>query len=436
MQTMRFNYIYSLILIFSFTTKIYAQQIPAPAQSESILVLGATLHIGDGNVIENGALAFDKGKITLVGDATQIRLDRSQYGRIIEANGQHLYPGFIAPNTQIGLTEIDAVRATNDFREVGVFNPNIRSVIAFNTDSKVTPTIRSNGILIAQIVPQGGRISGQSSVMELDGWNWEDAVYRMDDGIHLSWPRRFVRSGWWAEPGKSKLNKKYDQQLQELDAFFASAQAYQKQAKPSTFNLKFDAMKGLFDRSKTLYLHIHEAKAIMTAIQWAKEYDLKVCLVGGRDAWMIADFLKDQKIGVILRPPHSLPSTTDTDIDMPYKSASLLHKAGVHFCFSLDGAWAQRNLGFQAGQAVAYGLPYEAAISALTRDAASLLGISDRVGTLTVGKDATVFISTGDALDMRFSAVQHAFIRGKAIDLDNKQKALYRKYQAKYKGKE
>ena len=143
--------------------------------------------------------------LKIVADASMIRIDPNAFDTIYKVYNKHIYPAFIAPNTTIGLTEIDAVRATHDYAETGNINPNIRSLIAYNTDSKIINTVRTNGILIAQVTPQGGLISGQSSVVYLDGKNWQDAVLKADDGIHINWPNSYYKTGWWAEPGKTKI---------------------------------------------------------------------------------------------------------------------------------------------------------------------------------------------------------------------------------------
>jgi len=407
---------------------LFAQQTPAPEQSGAVLIMGATAHLGNGKVIPNAAIGFENGKLTLVADANTVRIDPAKYPTQIDAQGKHVYPGFIAPNTTLGLIEIEAVRATNDMREVGSFNPNLRSIIAYNTDSNITPTVRSNGVLMAQVVPQGGRVSGQSTIVQLDAWNWEDAAYATDEGIHLNWPRSF---NWW----NNEANKDYPDQVEEIKTNFKEAQAYAKNKKVTKPNLKMEAMKGLFDKSKTLYVHTGNVKSITEAVLFFKDFGVNLVIVGGTDTWMITDLLKDHKVSVILGDTHSLPSRSDSDIDESFKTAKVLKEAGVLYAFGMNGAWQQRNLAFQAGQAVGYGLDYEDAVTALTLNTAKILGIDKTVGSLEEGKDATLFISEGDALDMRTCKLTQAFIGGRKIDLDNKQKALYRKFQEKYRGK-
>lgn len=410
-----------------------AQNTPAPKQSESILIIGATAHLGTGEAIENSAIGFENGKITFVGTAD--KADKTAFATIINATGKDVYPGFIAPNNQLGLVEIEAVRATRDDREVGFFNPNIRSIIAYNTDSKVTPTIRSNGVLLSQITPQGGRISGQSSVVQLDAWNWEDATVNTDEGIWMSWPRYYTWTGWWAEPGEIKMNDDYNEQVQAIKDYFKEAKAYANAQPSDEKNLKFEAMKGLFldgEKSKTLYVRVDFSKAMMEVVNFAKAEDIEVVLVGANDAWMITDFLKENDISLIISQTHRLPSREDEDVDMPFKTPKILSDAGINFALSINDMWQQRNLPFQAGHAVGYGLDYEKAVQAVTLNPAEIMGIEDTYGSLEAGKSATLFISKGDVLDMRTCEVEQAFIDGREIDLNNKHKALYEKFKAKY----
>jgi len=423
--------ILSILIICALSVLVFAQQTPAPPQSKSILILNAKAHLGTGKIIENSAIGFVDGKITLVTDATTNPPNTDEWNKVIDATGKEIYPGFIAPNTQLGLVEINAVRATRDSREVGGFNPNVRAIISYNTDSRVTPTVRTNGVLTAQIVPEGGRISGSSSIVQLDAWNWEDAAYKTDEGIHLNWPSMHTRSGWWAAPGPTKKNDDYSEQTAKIKRHFSEANAYTKST-PESKNLKFEAMRGLYDGSKKLYVHTNSAKAIIEVIQFAKEADLEVVIVGGKEAWLVADELVASETPVILSNTQSLPSNVDDDIDQPFKTPNMLHEKGVLFALSMEGAWEQFNLAFQAGQAVSYGLPYEEAIKALTANTAKIMGIDDRIGTLEAGKDATFFICVGDVLDMRTNKVEQAFIEGREISLDNKFKRLARKYRGKY----
>lgn len=405
------------------------------AQPKSILIINGTAHLGTGEVIPNSVIGIRDGKISLVGDATVIRIDRSAYSEVIDAGGKHIYPGFIAPVTTLGLAEMDAVRATTDFRETGGTMPHVRSLIAYNTESVIIPTVRSNGILLAQPTPRGGNISGTSSIVKLDGWNWEDAVYRIDDGIHINWPIFQGRKFFDEETGKEK-NKEYNRQLEELKQLMTEARAYYTTENKSEKNIRFEAIQHLFDGTETAYIHANDVKEIIEAVQFAKNYQLKkVVIVGGRESWMVTDLLRENNISVIVSRLHELPELPETDVDQPYKLPFLLQQGGVLFCLTGAGAKdaaSTRNLPFLAGTAAAYGLSKEQALQSITLNAAKILGIDQTTGSIETDKDATLFISTGDALDMRSNHLEQAFIKGVSIDLYNRQEALYDKYRKKY----
>jgi imidazolonepropionase-like amidohydrolase len=424
----------SLFILTLFITAFSA------AQTKSILIMNATAHLGNGTVIQNSLIGIKDGKISLVADATTAKIDKAAYGEVIDAAGKQVYPGMIAPNSTLGLTEIDAVRATNDFHEVGTTLPNVRSLIAYNTDSKVIPTVRCNGVLLAQITPRGGMVSGTSSIVMLDGWNWEDAAYKVDDGIHVNWPR--IQSRKYLDedniyPGPYEKNKEYTRQVNELKKLVADAKAYNETEAKEEKNLRFEAMKGIFTGAQTLFIHVSNVKEIIEAVSFVKANAIpKVSLVGGRDSWMVAELLKENNISVVVARVHDLPEHPDDDVDQPYKLPALLQKAGVLFCLNNEQGEMEasntRNLPFMAGTAAAYGLTKEEALMSVTLSAAKILGIDKTTGSLEVGKDATLFISTGDALDMKSNNVENAFVKGVSIDLNNDQKALYEKYKKKY----
>lgn len=424
------NVILTFITIANLSVALAQVPAPGPKQERAMVIVGGTVHVGDGTVKTNQAIGIEYGKITFIQDVSTIRLNSAE-SDIIKADGKHIYPGFIVPNTTLGLTEIESVRATNDFREVGSLNPNVRSIIAFNTDSRIIPTIRTNGVLMAQVTPRGGLISGQSSVVHLDAWNWEDAIVAEDDALHLNWPNRYTRSGWWAEPGSTTTNDKYAEQVQAAKEFFSKAKAYAVSTAEEK-NLRLEAIKGLFNGTKRLFVHVDEAKSITESVLLLQEWGVKnVVIVNGSEAWRVADFLSQKKIPVVLRRMHELPYSEDDAYDQPYKNATILHKAGVKFCLNYEGdmeAMGARNLPFTAGTAVAFGLPYEEAVRAISLSAAEILGIDKRCGSIATGKDATLFISAGDALDMRTNRVEMALIEGRKIDLNNHQSELFKKF--------
>jgi imidazolonepropionase-like amidohydrolase len=426
-----------LILTLCVSVISFAQQTPGDKQTTAITIEGATAHLGNGDVIENALIMFENGTLTFVGSAnTKI----ARKGTIIDAKGKHVYPGFIAPNSTLGLVEVDAVRATNDDDEVGAMNPHIRSLIAYNTESKVVESMRPNGVLMAQITPRGGRISGTSSVVQLDAWNWEDAAIKTDDGIHLNWPSTYSRGRWWlGEPNVLKENKNYTKEIQELTNYFAQSKAYNAN-KTSPKDLPFEALEGLMDGSKKLFVHVDNEKGITDAINFAKAENIKhLVIVGGYEANNVVDLLKENNIPVLLQRIHSRPNGDDHDYDLPYKLATQLVKAGILVGLENAGDMERmntRNLPFLAGTTVAYGLSKAQALSLITLNTAKILGVDDKVGSLEVGKDATLFISQGDALDMRTNKLDQAFIQGRNISLETHQTELYKRYSKKYNNKQ
>ena len=426
--------IYIIIALIGLSINTKAQQTPSKKQTKSVLILNATAHLGNGKLIENSAIGFKDGKITLVADATLIKLSNA-FEITIDATGKHVYPGFIAPNSTLGLVEIDAVKSSDDKKEIGSINPNIRSIIAYDANSKVIETVRPNGILMAQITPRGGRISGTSSIVQLDAWNWKEALVKENDGIHLDFPVTFSKSGSWFEPGTSAANKEYQKQVEEITSFFANAKAYLADVSKER-NLIFESMKGLFDASQTLFIHADTEKQIIDAIQFAKANDIKkTVIIGGFEAYKSADLLYKNNIGVLLKRVHDMPENEDQAIDLPYKMAKILADKGIVVGLENSGDMERmqtRNLPFLAGTCAAYGLNKEQALQLITLNTAKLLGIDSFCGSLEEGKDATLFISEGDALDMRTNILTHAFIQGRRINLETHQTQLYDKYKEKY----
>lgn len=430
---MKIKLIYSLVC-FLFLGNMLAQQTPAPKQTQDYSIEGATAHLGNGEVIENSLIMFSNGKIKFVGSA---KMKIARMGTIINAKGKHVYPGFIAANTSLGLAEIDAVRATRDVDEVGTMLPHIRSIIAYNTESKVVETMRPNGVLMAQVAPRGGVISGTSSIVQLDAWNWEDASIKTDDGIHMNWPNAFSRGRWWMgeDPGL-KPNKDYQKNIEEFKDFFANAKSYLASNKP-TKNLPYESLQGVLNGSQKMFVHVSGKKGITDAVNTCKELGIKnIVIVRGQEAEKVADLLNANNIPVILERAHRLPNGEDTDYDRPYRAAKILADAGILVGLGMEGEMERmstRNLPFYAGTYAAYGLDKEKAVQLITGNNAKILGIDDKVGTLEVGKDATLFISEGDALDMRTNILNEAFIQGRKISLESHQTKLWKRYSDKYK---
>jgi imidazolonepropionase-like amidohydrolase len=422
-----------LVLIMCSTLLVLQAQdymAPTPTQLVDVMITNATIHVGNGKIINNGTVTISKGKITNIEENAALNIAIKQ----IDAKGKHLYPGIIAASTNLGLVEVGAVKATVDGEELGDMNPSIKSIVAYAADSKVINTLRSNGILLAHIVPQGGTISGTSSVVQLDAWHWEDATYKLNNGIHFNMPALINRPNPFRAPSAEDPIKKALDKIEEVKMFLKEAKAYHNSAK-ETKSLKYEAIKGLFDKSQKLFVHCDLVKEILIALQLKKEFDIDVVIVGGSDSWMIANALKECGVAVILGEPHNLPNMADDAIDQPYKTGAMLQKAGVLFTICQDagdGFWQQRCLPFQAGTMAAYGLNKEEALTAITLNAAKILGIDKQTGSIEVGKDANLVICDGDILDMKTSNVTVAFIQGRQIDLNNKQTDLSNKYLKKY----
>ena len=428
---MKKQYIYSLLFFFLVGNTL-AQQTPAAKQTTAFSIEGATAHLGNGSVIDNALIMFENGKLTFVGSANS-KIARK--GTVINAKGKHVYPGFIAANASIGLAEVDAVRATRDFDETGTMLPHIRSLIAYNAESKVIESMRPNGVLMAQVAPRGGTISGTSSIMQLDAWNWEDAAIKVDNGIHMNFPGSLARGRWWlGEDPALKPDKNYAKNKQSIKDYFNKAKLYlagdQKEK-----NLPYAAMKGLFDGSQRFYIHVSGQREITDAVNMFKELGVqKMVVVHGNQAHKVADLLVKNNIPVIIDRAHRVPNNEDDDYDLPFRNAKMLVDKGITVAIGMEGQMERmntRNLPFYAGTYAAYGLGKEQAIQLITGNAAKILGVDDVVGTLEVGKDATLFISEGDALDMRTNIINDAWIQGRKISLETHQTKLWKRYDTK-----
>jgi len=428
-----FKNITTLVFI-SFSLFVFAQQTPAPLQNKIITISGATAHIGNGSIIKNSIITFENGILIAVADATSSKI--ALRGTIIDATGKHVYPGFIAPNTTLGLVEIDAVRPTRDQDELGEFIPNVRSLIAYNAESKVVESLRPNGVLIAQITPRGGTISGTSSIVQLDAWNWEDAVVKEDDGVHINWPNSYARGRWWlGESSAYKANKNYQEEIENIKSFILNSKTYGKTT-PKKINEAFKAMQDLFNGHQKMFVHAQGEKEMIDAVTILKNNGINnVVLVGAYEAYKISDFLKKNDVSVLIQRVHSTPERDDEDYDLPYKLAKLLVDEGILVALQTSGQMEgmnTRNLPFYAGQVAAQGLSKEKALQLITENAAKILGIDANYGTLETGKSATLFICEGDALDMRTNILSYAFIDGREISLETHQTKLWKRYSKKY----
>lgn len=423
----------SIFKILSFTVLISGfisaqRPAPAPKQSVPVAITGATIHTATGSVLQNGTIVFENGKIiSLNGDVPS-------NAKVINAAGKHVYPGFILLNNSLGLVEISATNATVDYRESNAFVPEVRTMIAFNTDSHVIPVIRTNGILLTQPVLANGYLKGTSSVMNLDGWNWEDAVVAKDNVLHVTWPENRKSTD---EKRNKEMKDRRDAAIMELKSLFARAKTYVP--KSGIKDYKLEAIEPVYSGSKTVFIDVSGANEALEAIKFAQDNGIKkTVLLGDASLVSVLDDIKKAGFPLVVTNPHSLPPNDSASPMLPYQFAKMVSDKGI--LHALDYSARKdfsdsRNLPFLAGTTVAHGLDKEKALQSITLNAAKILGIDKDYGSLEVGKSATLFISDGDALDQLTNNVTEAFIDGRQLNLNNQQKELYRRYKEKYSSK-
>lgn len=415
-----------LLLMTISSTVLALAPTPASKQSKPIVFHNATLHIGNGKVLENATIAFENGKITRVG-----HFKMAWQPTDIDLKGKHVYPGFILLNSSLGLTEVGSIKATVDVSETGQNNANVRAIVAYNTDSELPPTLRFNGILLAQTTPQGGLISGLSSVVQLDAWNWQDAAVKTDDGIHVNWPSamrgKFDFSTFTLKMVKNKDHKK---QLEVIKSLFENAKNFNQEKQ---VNLKLAATQPAFDGKRKVYIHTNDSKAIVESINYFQSIGIQnLVLVSGQATEPVMGFIKKSSVPVVVAAVHDLPDQDDRSVDAGYTTAIKLHQAGILVAIGYPGNMGSRNLAFTAGTLVSYGMEKEQALKLITANAAKILGIDENYGTLETGKSATLIITEGDALDMQGNILDAAFIDGRKINLNGRQQILNQRFLDKY----
>jgi hypothetical protein len=391
--------------------QLHAQEVQkaAPPQEIPIILRNATLHSGDGSAPYVADVLIMEGKITKIGKVTE-SFKRAEE---IDLTGKHVYPGIIALNTQLGLAEIEAARPTIDTREAGEFNPGLRSIVAYNTDSRVIGTVRSNGILTAQIITESGWIKGTSGVVQLDADNWEDAAIDTDNALCMRWPS-----------GKNAA-----QQVREIYAYFEKAKAWQAAGNLADPDLNMSAMVPYIQGKRRICIEVYSKTHIMEVLAFSDHFQLDIALLGAYQALPIAAEIASRKIPVILNTIHRLPVNDEEHPLMPFALPSELQKQGIEVSLSTDGFWQVRNLPFMAGTAAAHGVSTETALKMITLNPAKVLHLEHKIGSIEIGKDANLIISQGDLLDMKTSIPEKAMIAGRWISLDNKQTQLYHKYK-------
>ena len=406
-----------------------------PPQSEPVAITGATIHTVTNGVIENGTILFDDGVIVAVGANIQIPAG----ARVVDATGKHIYPGLIDAYTTVGIAEIGSVDMSNDVNEVGDFNPNIKAAVAVNAESRHIGTTRSAGVLTAITTPGGGIISGMSSAMALEGWSWEEMTMEQAVALNINWPNPSTRfrgfgGGGGFGGGPAANRPTYEQQVQQLKDFFANARAYKaafEAGEELPTDSRYAAMIPVLNRELPVVVSANSAAQINDAITWATEENVQLVIRGGNDAIHVADRLVANDVPVILTSTLDAPDRDYEGYDEAYGRAGALHAAGVRIAISGgSGALYSNRLGYEAGVAVAFGLPEEAAIEAVTINAARFLGLDDRIGSLEPGKQATLMITTGSPLDTT-GTIEQAYIQGRELDMMDIQKWFFEKYMTK-----
>lgn len=408
-------------------------EIPGAPQKKPVALTNARIYTASQGIIEGGTIVFDGGKITAVGKTAQIPAG----AEVIDCKGKSVYPGFIAPATTLGLTELDAVRATRDMAESGAFNPNAKAAVAYNPDSELIPTVRSNGVLVANVLPVGGAVSGTGGLMMLDGWTREDIALKAKSCLAVSFPQQGVYTGRFARRTPDEQRKDNEKAAHALYEYFTKAKIYSEAARAGLADdakdIRMEAMRPVFEEKFPVLIEADEYRQIIGALEFARAFGLKAAIVGGRDSWRCTDELKAAGVPVIIGRTHSLPLRDEDGYDAIYTLPAKLAAAGIPFAFSDNGSWQQRNLPFQAGSAVGFGLTEEQAVRALTLSPAEILGAADRIGSLEAGKDATLFVSAGNALDSKTNVVERAYIQGRAVSLNSRHTDLSDKYRTRYK---
>ncbi len=433
------RFLFLCLTVFAFWSLHAHDSIPGAKQSVPILLRNGTIHTVSNGDLSNSDLLFIDGEIAEIGPD----LDAPRNARIIELQGKHVYPGLISSISTLGLVEINAVRSTRDYSESGTFNPNAHSATAINPDSELIPVTRANGILVAHVLPQGGLVAGTSAIISLEGWTIEEMALETNAGIHIRWPRSPRAPGFHPDSpavyNPVKAEERYQENIRKLDTVIADARAFLKaqesENKRLDVDLRGESLAPLLKKEIPAFISVSKVREIRDAVNWAVGEDLKLVIIAGSDAWRAADILKKHNVGLIINQVNALPSRRWESYDTAFANAGKLHEKGVHFAIAYGGGGAsssnERNLPYEAAKAAAHGLPKEEALKAITLYPAQLLGIDDRVGSLEIGKRATLFISDGDPLDIR-TQVLDAFIDGRKVDLSSRHTQLNEKYQKKY----
>ena len=409
------------------------------AFAETVLYKAAKIHVVSAPAISPGQMLVKDDHIATVGKKLKV----PKGTKVVDLGDLSLYPGLIAAPTSLGLTEINAVRATRDDSEVGDFTAEVDAWVAVNPDSELIPVARANGVTHALVIPMGGRVPGVSGMMRLHGWGVEDMAMEKASCLHIRWPGMSLDARpkeELADPSKRKSLDEQDKarqlQVTLIDEFFDDAEAYAKAkaAGGPTFPIvpAWEAVLPVLGKRIPVMIHADETRQMKAAVKWIKARGYKAILAGGRDAWQIADLLAKENIPLIYHHVFTLPARDFDPHDAQYRTPSVLSKAGVKFAIGLKpGAWSAsnlRNLPSHAAQAAANGLPIKEAIASITLRPAEILGVDDRLGSLEAKKEATFIAVEGDLLDIR-AQVKRMWIAGEEVSLESRHVRLYEKYR-------
>lgn len=420
-----------------------ADHVPPPPQKTPLLITNATLHTVSGPVIENGRMLVERGRIVALAGPGQALPASATPPQVVDLGGRHVYPGFIAANSALGLVEVSAVPVTVDTTETGAINPNARALVALNADSELLPVARSNGVLAALAAPTvagAGGIAGLSSLIQLDGWTWEEMALRPDAALHVRLPNMRLNNallGPDLEPLGDELRRVAANRLREIEQAFDAAAAYAR-ARAATPEMprdaRWEAMLPVMRGERPVFVHANDLAQIRQALALAERHGLQLVLVGGADAWRLAGVLRERNVPVIIASVHQRPLRRDDAVDDPFRLAARLHAAGVRFAIARGGGLAasnDRNLPYEAATAAAHGLPRDEALKAITLYPAQILGVEKQLGALAPGLLASFIVTDGDPLETP-TQVQRIFIQGREVDAGNRQTRLAEKYRQRY----
>jgi imidazolonepropionase-like amidohydrolase len=414
------------------------------AQQPTIVLKGGKLLTVSHGVIENGVLIMQGGKISALGAASSVKVPKD--AKVIDVTGMTVYPGLIDSETSLGLTEISAEDTTNDRIEMSdEIMPHMHVYDAFHAESELIPVTRINGITNAIVAPDSAdTLPGQDSFVQLAGPSAADMLLIRDIAMPMNFTGEQRRNESWE---KRKFPETRMGMASQLRQAFLDAQDYQQKAAdfekkkadaerdkkplPTTpkRDLKLEALLPYLQGKKPVVLAAEGPSDLETAVRLAQEFNLKIVLNHVSHTRPMLDYIASLKVPVIVGPIYETPKEYER-YDAVYSLPAELQKRGVKIAFASFDAHNSRNLPYQAGFAVGFGLPPEEALKAITLNAADIWGVADQLGSLDTGKTANVVVADGDPLDVK-TDVKHVFIGGQEIPLASRQTRLRDEYLPK-----